>query len=81
MLNIFIVNRTLRRNENILDILDTTLENLKNLTGLYLEAEVEGKQYIIDSIFRKKFVFDREIYRTAEMNFAFRLICHINNTL
>ncbi|WP_133577034.1 hypothetical protein [Pedobacter metabolipauper] len=66
---------------DILSILDESLENLKNIVNLYKKADAEGKQFIIGSIFPEKFVFDGEIDRTARMNLAFQLICHINDKL
>jgi site-specific DNA recombinase len=66
---------------NIFSLVDASLENLKNLTGLYENADIEAKQYIIGSIFPEKFVFDGEISRTARMNLGFQLIYHINNRL
>jgi site-specific DNA recombinase len=66
---------------DIFSLVDASLENLKNLIGLYENADIEAKQYIIGSIFPEKFVFDGEISRTARMNLGFQLIYHINNRL
>ena len=65
---------------DIFSLVDASLENLKNLAGLYENADIEGKQYI-GSIFPEKFVFDGLIHRTARMNLGFQLIYHINNRL
>jgi len=75
------LNTKLEMDFNILSILDTALTNLKNLVNLYQKADVEGRQYIIGSMFKEKFVFDGEIYRTAKLNLVFRLIYQINNPL
>jgi len=42
---------------------------------------MEGKQYIVGSIFPEKFTFDGEIAQTARMNLGFQLIYRINNKL
>ncbi len=75
------LDEKIKLDRNIFDVLDESLESLKNLSKLYSEADIEGRHYIIGSIFPEKFVFDGTIDRTAKMNLAFKLIYHINNRL
>ncbi len=75
------LDEKLKLDRNIFDILDESLESLKNLSKLNSGADIEGRHYIIGSIFPEKFDFDGTIDRTSKMNLAFELIYHINNRL
>ncbi|RZJ64819.1 MAG: recombinase family protein [Flavobacterium sp.] len=75
------LNEKIAHDLDVFGIVDKAIENLKNIAELYKNADMEGKQFIIGSIFPKKFVFDGEIDRTAPMNLAFHLIYQINSKL
>jgi site-specific DNA recombinase len=75
------LNEKIAYDLDIFGILHKAIENLKNIAQLYKNSDMEGKQFIIGSIFPKKFVFDGEIDRTAPMNLAFHPIYQINNKL
>jgi len=65
--------KKIAHDQDVFGIVDKAIENLKNIAELYKNANMEDKQFIIGSIFPKKFVFDGEIDRTAPMNLAFHL--------
>lgn len=64
---------------DVKSLVEKALENLKNISLLYREGDIEAKQFIIGSIFPEKFVFNGEIDRTIKMNLAFKLIYHLNS--
>jgi len=45
---------------DVKSLVEKALENLKNLSLLYREGDIEAKQFIIGSIFPEKFVFNGE---------------------
>jgi hypothetical protein len=57
------------------------LLNLKSLSKLYSEANLEGKRYISGVIFPEKWVFDGKEHHTTKVNEAALLIYQINNKL
>ncbi|RZK52028.1 MAG: hypothetical protein EOO87_16170 [Pedobacter sp.] len=75
------ITEKLNHDHQVSKVVDKSLKNLENLTELYENADTEGKQFIVGSIFPKKFVFNGTIDRTAETNLAFALIYQINNKL
>ncbi|WP_091211867.1 recombinase family protein [Mucilaginibacter gossypiicola] len=66
---------------DIENLIENAVNKLKDLIYLYRSADIKGKQFIIGSIFSKKWRFSEMKGRTAEVNEAAALIYHINNTL
>lgn len=63
------------------DLVNKTLENLKNIDKLYKMADIEGKRRIIGSIYPEKWTIKENKGRTDKVNFAVLLIYQINNGL
>ncbi|MFY9310223.1 MAG: recombinase family protein, partial [Bacteroidia bacterium] len=54
------------------------LKLLKNLDTIYNNADTEGKQDIIGSIFPEKIIYKEGRYRTPKLNNVVKLLCFNN---
>ena len=64
--------------ENYDEQIDFCLKLLKNLDTIYKNADTEGKQDIIGSIFPEKIIYKEGRYRTPKLNNVVRLTCFNN---
>ncbi|WP_144915247.1 recombinase family protein [Mucilaginibacter frigoritolerans] len=58
------------KTESIAPLLERALRNIAKLPELYQGADLEGKRYIVSSMFPEKLTFDGEEHRTLRMNEA-----------
>jgi site-specific DNA recombinase len=65
-------------NENYDKEIDFCVRLLKNIDNIYKQANTEGKQSIIGSLFPEKLIFENNQYRTPRLNSVVSLICNGN---
>lgn len=66
---------------DLIELLNTALERIKNIDILYLEADIELKRLIISSIFPEKWIFDGTEHRTNQTNLIITHLLQINKEL
>ena len=65
-------------NENYDKDIDFCVSLLKEIDKVYKDANTEGKQLIIGSIFPERLIFENNKYRTPKLNRVVSLICNNN---
>lgn len=80
MLNELLIKNILLNsgNENYDKQIDFCVNLLKDIDNIYSNANTEGKQRIIDSVFPEKLIFENNRYRTPRLNKVVSLICNDN---
>lgn len=80
MLNELLIKNILLNsgNENYDKQIDFCVNLLKDIDNIYSNANTEGKQRIIDSVFPEKLIFENNRYRTPRLNKVVSLICTNN---
>lgn len=65
-------------NENYDKEIDFIVNLLKEIDKVYKDANKEGKQHIIGSVFPERLIFENNQYRTPKLNSVISLICNNN---
>lgn len=68
-------------NENYDQQIDYCVNLMKDIDNVYKQANTEGKQRIIGSIFPERLIFEKNRYRTPKLNSVVSLICNNNGRL